>query len=79
MTIKVYTTWGRELTPEEATIMEARRNKLLSEGVVLHHPFIVAEGILVREWDTMELANGWVEFANSMNPPPVKVEVVVTE
>ena len=78
MRIKTHTTWGRALTPEESTIIEARTAKLLSEGVAVHSA-TSDNGTWIRDWDTIELANGWVEFANSLNPPPVKVEVIVTE
>jgi hypothetical protein len=78
MTIETHTTWGREFTPAEIEQLEIRRAKLIAEGVVLH-PTKKGGETLVREWDTIELANDWVEFANSFNPPPVKVEVVVTE
>jgi hypothetical protein len=78
MIIETHTEWGREFTPEEMTLMEARKTKLLAEGVTFHPAFKMG-AVLIREWDTLELANGWVEFANSLNPPPVTVEVVVTE
>jgi hypothetical protein len=77
MTIETHTTWGREFTPEELVLFDKRKAKLLSEGVVLH-PIMGNSENLIREWDTIELANGWVEFANSLNPPPVKVEIVIT-
>ena len=78
MTIETHTTWGREFTPEESKIMEARRAKLIAEGVV-YGPVTYMGDTAIREWATEELANGWVAFANSLNPPPVSIEVVVIE
>ena len=78
MTIETHTAWGREFSPEEILLLDARKTKLLSEGVVYGTMFNIG-GTHVREWATIELANDWVKFANSMNPPPIKVEVVVTE
>ena len=78
MTITTHTTWGREFTPEEIEKMEIRRARLIEEGIVLH-PAAHAGGTVSRQWDTEELANDWVSFANSLTPPPVEIEVVVTE
>lgn len=78
MAIITHTTWGREFTPEEIEKMEARRAKLLADGVTLHT--IMFQGdTLSRAWDTEELANDWVNFANSLNPPPVKIEIEITD
>jgi len=78
MTIETYTTWGREFTPEESKIMADRRDKLITEGVV-YGPVSYRGDTAIREWATEELANGWVKFANSLTPPPVKIEIVITE
>jgi hypothetical protein len=78
MTITTHTTWNREFTTEELKIMEDRRAKLIAEGVV-YGQLIYMGGTAIREWATEELANGWVAFANSLNPPPEKIEIVVTD
>jgi hypothetical protein len=78
MTIITHTTWGREFTPEEIEKMETRRAKLIADGVVFY-PVIHNNDTTSRQWDTEELANDWVKFANSLTPPPIEIEVVVTE
>ena len=78
MTITTHTTWGREFTSEELEKMEVRRAKLIDEGVVYSAPLFM-DGTQIREWATQELAQGFVEFANSFNPPPEKIEIVVTD
>jgi hypothetical protein len=78
MTIEAYTIWGRDLTTEETQLLEQRKANLIEKGVVLH-PILFDGTHLIREWDTVELANEWVALANSFSPPPVSVEVVVTE
>ena len=78
MIIETHTLWGREFTAEEMVKMEERRAKLIAEGVVYLRSGKF-NGVAIREWATEELANGWVEFANSFDPPPLKVEVVKYE
>jgi hypothetical protein len=78
MIIETHTLWGREFTPEEQERLIARRDKLIAEGVVYLRSGQF-NGVNIREHATEELANGWVEFANSMNPPPLRVEVVTYE
>jgi hypothetical protein len=78
MIITTHTTWGREFTPEETEKLEARRTKLLEEGVVFYPPMRI-DDTTSRQWETEELANGWVSFANSLTPPPVNIEIVITE
>jgi hypothetical protein len=76
MIIETHTEWGREFTPEEITRMEDRRAKLLSEGVTyLNH--VRYNGIAIREWENEQLANDWVAFVNTFDPPPLKVEIVL--
>ena len=78
MKFETYTDWGRAMTPEEMEKMDARRAKLLAEGVT-YHAHTDRGTTRIREWDTEELANDWVEFANSMDPPPVEIKIVITE
>jgi hypothetical protein len=78
MIIETHTLWGREFIAEELVKMEERRAKLIAEGVTFLR-FSQFNGVNIREWETEELANSWVEFANAFNPPPLKVEVIVTE
>jgi len=78
MIIETHTLWGREFTAEEMAKMEERKAKLIAEGVTFLR-FSQFNGVAVREWETEELANDWVGFANAFNPPPLKVEVIVTE
>ena len=78
MIIETHTLWGREFTAEEMVKMEERRAKLIAEGVVYLRSSQF-NGVNIREHATEELANGWVEFANSFDPPPLKVEVVKYE
>jgi hypothetical protein len=78
MIIETHTLWGREFTPEEIVKLEARKARLIEQGVVYgrHGQF---NGVDIREWQTEELANDWVEYTNAMDPPPVRVEVVKYE
>jgi len=76
--IETHTLWGREFTAEEQEQLTARKEKLIAEGVVYLRSGKF-NGVNIREWATEELANGWVEFVNAMNPPPLKVEVVTYE
>jgi len=78
MIIETHTLWGREFTAEEIVKLEERKAKLIAEGVVYLRSSRF-NGVNIREHATEELANGWVEFANSFDPPPLKVEVVKYE
>ena len=78
MIIETHTLWGREFTAEEMERMAARKARLISEGVI-YGRMGQFNGVTIREWATEELANAWVEFANSFSPPPLKVEVVTYE
>ena len=78
MTIETHTEWGREFTPEEIVLLEARKARLIAQGVV-YSPMAHMGDTVIRFWDTEELANDWVAFANSLNPPPITCEVVITE
>ena len=73
--IETHTLWGRGFTPEEGVKMEIRRAKLIEEGVV-YLRYSTFNGVNIREWATEELAQGWVEFANAFDPPPLKVEII---
>jgi hypothetical protein len=78
MIIETHTLWGREFTAEEIVVLEERKAQLIAEGVTYLRSGTF-NGVHIREWATEELANRWVEYANAMNPPPLKVEVVTYE
>ena len=78
MTIETHTEWGRDFTPDEMVLLSDRKAKLIAEGVV-YGPMIVLGNVQIREWATEELANDWIAFANSLNPPPLKAELVITD
>ena len=76
--VETHTLWGRDFTAEEQERLTIRRAKLIAEGVTFLRSGQF-NSVNIREHATEELANGWVEFANSFDPPPLKVEVVVYE
>ena len=78
MIIETHVLWGREFTPEEITKLAERKAQLIAEGVT-YLRFGIFNGVHIREWQTKELANSFVEYVNAMNPPPLKTEVVIYE
>ena len=75
---ETHTFWGREFTAEETVKLQEKRDQLIAQGI----PILRSgrfNGVYIREHATEELANGYLEFQNSFDPPPLKVEVVTYE
>ena len=75
-----YTTevsWDRPLDENtEGPIIEVKLNTMIAEGKTTGaytgtHP-------VIRTWTTEAAAQEWVDFMNTLTPPPTLAEVVVT-
>ena len=75
MPIQTHVTWGRDWTAEEVELNTNKIAELANDGVVIHWPNPI-DGVIIREWDTVEQANNWLAFVNSFTPPPVSASIV---
>ena len=82
MTITTQIRLGREWTPAEYDMCLDELSRAIADGVhdgkpIRTNPDNVLLKTSRRVWTTTEAAQAWVDFVNSMTPPPVSAAVVI--
>ena len=67
-------TWGRTLTAEERTSLQAKQGAMIAEGKFGSFPFVLG-GASTFQWTTTDAANEWVAYCNTFTPPPTSAIV----
>jgi hypothetical protein len=81
MAITTRVQFGRQVTNEEKTIIDASAADAKVAGTtdnnpVIENPESAANHLLVRTWTTVDAANAWITFVNTFTPPPASAEVI---
>jgi hypothetical protein len=69
MAIKTVVTWGETLRDQEKIKLEI--SKQISAGATDGSVENDHGGISVRRWTTVEAAQGWINFLNGLDQPPI--------
>lgn len=73
MAIKTVVYWG--VPPDDMETIKTELNNQKSIGTT-DGSFDTEEGRVVRSWTTVEAAEGWIDFLNSLEQTPASAEVV---